>query len=65
MRDYEERRWFIKTWVEYMKAHTNSDWSRQQNVLINSVMKTSDQSKERYLDRLSILERLSRRKKAE
>ena len=34
-------RWanFIKFWVNYMKTHFDKEWSKKQNVLINSVIK--------------------------
>ncbi len=36
-----DRNGFIDYWVDYMKSHTDEEWSRQQNVLINSVLKTA------------------------
>lgn len=36
-RDNEEDRLnFIKYWVEYIKTHTDEEWSEQQNVVIDS-----------------------------
>ena len=35
----EERRNFIKFWVNYMKTHTDKEWSDQQNTIINSQIK--------------------------
>ena len=32
----EERINFIKFWVNYMKTHSDKEWSDQQNILINS-----------------------------
>ena len=29
---------FIHAWVEYMKTHTDKEWSSQQAVLINSMV---------------------------
>lgn len=37
----EERENFIKFWVAYMKQVSDKEWSRQQNVLINSQMKSA------------------------
>jgi hypothetical protein len=34
--------WF---WIDYMKTHTGEEWSRQQNILINSVLKTAREKK--------------------
>ena len=36
-----DRNGFIDYWVDYMKSHTDEEWSLQQNVLINSVLKTA------------------------
>ena len=45
-----DRNGFIDYWVQYMKTHTDQEWSRQQNVLINSVLKTCHQpSREEYM----------------
>ncbi len=35
----EDRINFVKYWVKYMKTHSDKEWSRQQNILINSVIK--------------------------
>jgi len=32
----EDRENFIKFWVEYMKEHSDEEWSAQQNILIDS-----------------------------
>ena len=37
-RDIDERLRFVKIWVNYMKKNPNKEWSRQQNILINSVI---------------------------
>ena len=34
----EERVHFIGFWADYVRTHTDAEWSRQQNVLINAVM---------------------------
>jgi len=45
-----QREWFIDYWVSYMKTHSDKEWSRQQNVLINSMLKSAKQwSREEYL----------------
>ncbi|MBI2151918.1 hypothetical protein HYU21_04290 [Candidatus Woesearchaeota archaeon] len=47
-----DRKGFIDYWVDYMKTHTDAEWSRQQNVLINSVLKTVKQpSAKEYMER--------------
>ena len=35
----EERINFIKFWANYIKTHTDKEWSEQQNILINSQIK--------------------------
>ncbi len=37
----KSRRWFIERWVEYMKTHSDKEWSRQQNILINSLVQNA------------------------
>lgn len=32
----KERLEFIDFWAEYIRTHSDEEWSRQQNVLINS-----------------------------
>mgnify|MGYP001565595707 CR=1 len=34
----EDRLNFVKFWAGYVKSHKDEDWSRQQNVIINSQM---------------------------
>ncbi len=42
---------FIEYWVNYMRKHSDREWSRQQNVLINSVLKSCHQpSRKEYLE---------------
>ena len=35
----EDRLNFVKFWAEYVREHSDADWSRQQNILIDSVIK--------------------------
>ncbi|MFT4867582.1 MAG: hypothetical protein ACI9LV_000183 [Candidatus Nanohaloarchaea archaeon] len=42
-RNKEQRREFITQWVEYIKNHSDEEWSRQQNIVINSQLKTAKQ----------------------
>ena len=35
-RNKEERRKFVKFWANYIKEHPDKEWSRQQNVIIDS-----------------------------
>lgn len=48
-RDLDERLRFVKLWANYVKDTPNKKWSRQQNVLINSVMKSANQDAYLYL----------------
>lgn len=34
--NFKERLNFIKFWAEYMKAHSDEEWSEQQNEVIDS-----------------------------
>ncbi len=46
-----ERIAFIKRWVEYVKTHSDKEWSMQQNVIINSALQAARQmSRKEYLD---------------
>lgn len=35
-RNKKQRREFVKYWVEYIKEHSDEEWSRQQNLIIDS-----------------------------
>ena len=37
----EDRINFVKYWAEYIRTHSDKDWSKQQNMLINSQIKAS------------------------
>ena len=41
--DRKQREDFVLLWAAYVKTHSDLVWSRQQNVLINSVLKTTIQ----------------------
>ncbi len=38
-KNFRERLDFIKFWAEYVKNHPDKEWSKQQNLLINSQIK--------------------------
>ena len=42
-KNFIERLEFIKFWVEYIKTHSDKDWSKQQNLLIDSQLIASEQ----------------------
>lgn len=45
----KQRNEFIDLWAEYVKTNSDRAWSAQQNVLINSVLKSVKQlSREEY-----------------
>ena len=37
----EERANFVKYWANYVKTHSDEEWSEQQNVLIDSQVKNA------------------------
>ena len=37
----EDRMNFIKYWAEYVKTHSDKEWSEQQNVIINSQLQSA------------------------
>lgn len=37
----EERMNFIEYWADYVRTHSPMDWSRQQNVIINSQLQSA------------------------
>jgi len=41
----KSRMHFVEYWADYVRTHPDKDWSRQQNVLINSMMKNARNSK--------------------
>jgi len=41
----EERLNFVRYWANYVKTHSDKDWSKQQNILINSLMQNAKNSK--------------------
>ncbi len=37
----EERMNFVKYWANYVKTHSDKEWSEQQNVIINSQLQSA------------------------
>lgn len=35
-KNFRERLWFVKYWANYIRTHSDMEWSKQQNVLIDS-----------------------------
>lgn len=54
----QDRMWFVEYWANYVKTHPDKDWSRQQNILINSVIGSSKNSKLSPKEYLKIKEKL-------
>lgn len=48
-KDFQERLRFVRLWAAYVKRMPNAKWSKQQNMLINSVMKSASQDANLYL----------------
>ena len=48
----QDREWFIDYWAEYIRKHSDKEWSRQQAVLINSQLRNARKSmtKEAYMN---------------
>ena len=47
--NFKERLKFVDLWSKYVVEHEDKDWSRQQNVIINSCIRTANITKEEYL----------------
>ena len=45
----KERMELVEKWAEYVRTHSDKDWSRQQNVIINSALKSASMTKEEFL----------------
>lgn len=47
----KQRNEFVKYWANYVKTHPDKEWSKQQNVLINSMLRSARQkTREEYLN---------------
>lgn len=42
-RNRDERRAMIKRWAEYVRTHDDTEWSHQQNKLINSQLQSANE----------------------
>ena len=47
-KNQEERMRFIDKWAEYVKTHSDKEWSKQQNKIINSNLKSASMTKEQF-----------------
>jgi len=43
-----ERIQFILKWAEYVRTHDDREWSKQQNIIINSCLETASMTKEQF-----------------
>ena len=44
----DERMRFIDIWAKYVRTHSDKDWSRQQNIIINSCLRSISMTKEQF-----------------
>ena len=44
----KERKSFVYKWVEYVRTHDDKDWPKQQNVIINSALKSANMTREQF-----------------
>ena len=44
----DERMRFIDKWAEYVKTHSDKEWSKQQNIIINSNLRAASMTKEQF-----------------
>lgn len=48
----QDRMWFVERWANYVKTHSDKEWSEQQNVIINSQLQSAQAApltREQYL----------------
>lgn len=45
----KDRIWFVKKWANYVLKNKDKIWSKQQNVIINSNLKSAKMNKKDYL----------------
>ena len=48
----EDRMWYVNRWADYVKTHSDKEWSEQQNVIINSQLQSAQAvplTREQYL----------------
>jgi len=44
-----ERMKFVDIWSKYVLEHDDKNWSKQQNIIINSSLRTAHMNKKQYL----------------
>ncbi len=45
----DDRIAFVERWAEFVRTHDDKDWSRQQNIIIDSQIKSSTMTRDEYL----------------
>ena len=45
----KERLKMVDLWSKYVLEHSDKEWSRQQNIIINSALRSASMTKEQYL----------------
>ncbi len=45
----DERIAFVERWAEFVRSHDDKEWSRQQNIIIDSQIKSSTMTRDEYL----------------
>lgn len=48
-KNFQQRLWFVRYWANYVRTHSNADWSKQQKNMIDSVFMAANQDRELYL----------------
>jgi hypothetical protein len=43
----EDRIWMIRYWAQYVKSNADQDWSKQQAILINSIIQNLTKKEKR------------------
>ena len=44
----KERRSFVLKWAEYVRTHSDKEWSRQQNLIIDSALQSAHMTREQF-----------------
>jgi len=44
----KERLDFVQKWAEYVRTHSDKEWSSQQNIIINSALKSANMTRVQF-----------------
>jgi len=44
----KERKSYVQKWANHVRTHSDKDWSKQQNIIINSSLKSASMTKEQF-----------------